>query len=562
LVQQGLTIPQAVQLAMQRFQAGDLAQAESLLRKIISIQPNAELVVNLGVVLDAMGKPRDAAEAYRQAIRLRPDLPEAHNNLGNAHIACGELDEAIASYEQALKIRPDYPQALSHLGNTLKDVGYIRPALDCYERAIQLQPQNAEFDSARLYALHFDPAQDSTSILRQHQSWNQRHALPLAPLQRPHENDRNQSRRLRIGYVSPYFRTHCLALYMIPLFGQCDREQFEIYFYSDMRKPDGVTQRLRPMPHVWRPIAGLPDAAVAQMIRADQIDILVDLTMHMAGGRPKLMALKPAPVQVAWFAYPCTTGISAIDYRLTDPHLDPPGAHDDWYSEKSLRLPDSFWCYDAFGMESDPAAKLPDPLPPPAKRNGFITFGCLNNFCKINAPILDLWARVMQEVNGSRLRLLAPRGQARDRTWKRFAANGISPDRIEFVDFQPRKSYLAEFTKIDLCLDTLPYNGHTTSLDSFWMGVPVVTRVGETVVGRAGVSQLANLGLPELAGADDESFVKIAVELANDLPRLAELHGGLRDRMLASPLCDASKFARGIEATYRQMWNAYISGTR
>jgi protein O-GlcNAc transferase len=261
-----------------------------------------------------------------------------------------------------------------------------------------------------------------------------------------------------------------------------------------------------------------------------------------------VFARKPAPVQVTFAGYPGTTGLSAIDYRLTDPYLDPPGLHDDWYAESSYRLPHSFWCF-------DPEAEEPAVAPLPALQNGFVTFGCLNNFCKINEQVLALWARVLGAVDNSRLLLLANPGSPRQRTLDFFARQGIVSDRVEFCSFRPRHEYLAAYRQIDIGLDTFPYNGHTTSLDSLWMGVPVITLIGQTVVGRAGLSQLSNIGLAELAAATPEDFVHTAVDLAGDRPKLGALRSGLRERLRQSPLMDAEGFARGIEEAYRAMWH-------
>jgi len=285
------------------------------------------------------------------------------------------------------------------------------------------------------------------------------------------------------------------------------------------------------------------------LIRADRIDVLVDLTMHMADGRPLLFARKPAPVQIAWLAYPGTTGIEAIDYRLTDPRLDPPG-HDHQYSERSLRLPDSFWCY-------DPLTDSPSVNALPALTAQHVTFGCLNNPCKLSDRTLAMWSDVLREVGTAHVVLMAPAGNARQRLAERLERQGIDLQRVHVVPFQARADYLKTYHAIDLGLDTFPYNGHTTSLDSFWMGVPVVTRVGSTAVGRGGLSQLFNLGLTELAAHTDDEFVRIAVELASDLPRLAHLRQRLRPRMEQSPLMDARRFTAHVEAAYRQVWQAW-----
>ncbi|MGA2442648.1 MAG: hypothetical protein ABSH08_16970, partial [Tepidisphaeraceae bacterium] len=398
----------------------------------------------------------------------------------------------------------------------------------------------------------FHPGCDARMIYEENRRWNQQHAEPLKKLIQPHANNRDADRRLRIGYVSPDFRDHCQSFFTIPLLSNHDREGFEIFCYADVGRPDAVTERIRGCAQVWRSIPGMTDAEVTRKIREDRIDILVDLTMHMANGRPLIFARKPAPVQVAWLAYPGTTGLSAMDYRLTDPYLDPPGLNDQFYSETSIRLPDTFWCYDPLVTEL-----AVNPLP--AQTNDHITFGCLNNFIKVNEQVLRLWAQVLKTIPRSRFMLLCPEGSHRQPLLDMLQREGISPDRIELIAFRPRPQYLELYHRIDAGLDTFPSNGHTTSLDSFWMGVPVVTLVGQTVVGRAGLSQLTNLGLPELIARTPEEYVRIAANLARNLPRLAELRRTLRGRMQASPLMDAPRFARNVEAAYRQMWRNWCA---
>jgi predicted O-linked N-acetylglucosamine transferase (SPINDLY family) len=289
---------------------------------------------------------------------------------------------------------------------------------------------------------------------------------------------------------------------------------------------------------------------VAELIRQDQIDILVDLALHTAGNRLLVFARKPAPVQVTYLAYAGTSGLSAMDYRLTDPFLDPPGSNDAHYSEKSFRLPKTYWCY---------APTCPEiPVGPlPALLCGEVTFGSLNNFSKITAPVLALWNQVLQAVPGSRLLLYAQEGSHRQRTLERLAQNGIDPQRVRFVGRRPIADYYRGYHEIDIALDPFPFAGGTTSCDTLWMGVPLVSLCGHTAVARAGSSLLSNLGLPELIARTPEDYVRIAAELAGDLPRLAELRSTLRARMEASPLMDAPAFARDIEAAYRQMWRTW-----
>lgn len=461
---------------------GRLSEAEAALRKALNRRPRwPEALNNLSRVLRLQGEKESALDVVRQALAIRPNDSISLTNLGLALCEKGELDEGIAAYRRATEIAPRDAGAWSGLAHASLLAGAVEQSIQYYDRALEAAPSDATAESSRLFAMQFCPGIEAPDLLEAHRAWNEHHAKQWKA--RPHENSADPGRRLRIGYVSPDFRGHCQSLFTIPLLSNHDREQVEVFCYADVARPDGVTQRLRSLDHMWRETTGWDDAKLAEAIGADRIDILVDLTMHMANGRPGVFARKPAPVQVCWLAYPGTTGLAAMDYRLTDPYLDPPGEHDACYTEQSIRLPDTFWCYDPYGMEPDPTLPLAEPGPLPMESNGFVTFGCLNNFCKINDGVLGLWAKVLGELAGSHLRMLAPKGECRRRTLGQLAAAGIEGSRVEFIEFQPRRAYLAEFRGIDIILDTLPYNGHTTSLDSFWMGVPVITRIGSTVAG-------------------------------------------------------------------------------
>lgn len=556
-------------------------QAAVVLRKAVELDPNsAEAAYNFGNALQGIGQLQEAMNEFRRAIALKNDYADAHNNLGNVLKRVGDAGQALSAYEAAIRsapnsvagynnagclyraigrqeeaeailrrglaIDPNHSALLNNLGNVLKDSGQIDAAIECFRRATQLNPSDPEPHGNLAYALSFQ-SDDPQLILDECRRWNDRHAAPLLLRSTRREKDRSTGRRLRIGYVSPDFRVHCQSLFTVPLLSHHDHETFEIFCYSSVEQKDALTARLKEMADVWRDVAHLNDAALCDLIQRDRIDILLDLTMHMSEGRPLLFARKPAPVQVAWLAYPGTTGMDAIDFRLTDPRLDPPGT-DGFYAERSIRLPDSFWCY-------DPLTDGPEVNVLPALANGYVTLGCLNNPCKLTDRTLSLFGKVLAALPDSRLLLLAPPGRPRDLLIKRIQDNGIEAGRVSFVPFQPRSAYLKPYHQIDLGLDTLPYNGHTTSLDSYWMGVPVVTRVAQTCAGRAGLSQLFNLGLTELAAKNDEDFVKIASELGRDLDRLAHLRQTLRERLQCSPLMDGERFARNMEATYLGMWN-------
>ena len=559
-------------------------QSLSACRRAVAINPQSALAqVNLGNILQNTGQYKQAAEAYRRAIELDPNMPFAFNNLGATYCMLHQVKEGIECYHRSLKLAPDSPDTLTNLANALrefdrvdpafaavkkalsinpdyyeahhtlgslyKDSGRITEAMHEYDRALELRPGFRMIDTNRAYLAHYDPARDGSSILQVVRQWNDRYAAPLQSKIHPHDNDRSPDRRLRIGYLSPNFSAHCFGRNMLPLYRQQNHQQFETFFYSDLTRPDEFTKRIGHCADAWRDVAGMTDAKIAEMIRQDRIDILVDHTMHMAYERLLVFAQKPAPVQVTFGAYPAGTGLQTMDYRLSDPWLDPQ-EFEKFYVERTERLPHSFWCYDNEGMS---LADSPPVNPLPATTNGFVTFGCLNNFCKMNGSVLELWRKVLDAVGNSRLLLMAPEGSIRRRLSEFFQ------NRVDFTPRQSRNPYFAIYHRMDIGLDTFPYNGHTTSLDSLWMGVPIVTLIGQTAVGRAGLSQLTNLNMPELAAGSPEEFVAIAANLAGDIPKLRDIRATLRDRMRNSPLMDAAGFASGVEAAFRRMWHQWIN---
>jgi predicted O-linked N-acetylglucosamine transferase (SPINDLY family) len=546
---------------------GRLEEARASLEKAIVLRPRfADAHNNLGTVLKDLGQPEQAIGEFERALEIQPGMAKVMSNLANALRVVRRHDEAIAVYRQALAAGPGRAEIYSNLANALKGQGRLDEALQCLDKAMALAPQSSDVHSNRLFTILYHPGFDAVKILAEEKRFDERHGRPLAQFIAEHKNDRNPDRRLRIGYVSPDFRGHVVGRNILPLIREHDREQFEVFCYDSAPGSDAMTELFRKRADAWRPIQGVDDEAVAEAIRKDRIDILVDLALHTAHNRLPVFARKPAPVQVCFAGYPGGTGLSAMDYRLTDPYLDPPGKHDDEYVERSIRLADSFWCYDpaAMGASGNEAADwngadlAVGELP--ALRNKYVTFGCLNNFGKINDAVFAVWAGVLRAIPDSRLRLIAPAGETRQRTAAEFAELGIESGRIALLDGQPRLQYLQCYREIDLVLDSWPYNGHTTSLDALWMGVPVVSRIGRTVVGRAGFSQLSNLGLADLAADSDEKFQELALRLAGDLDRLEELRRSLRQRMLDSPLTNAKRFARNIEAAYREVWRNWCNG--
>jgi len=540
-----MTIEESFAQALRHQLEGRLAEAEAGYRVIRAREPaNPAVEFNLGIVLRQLGRLEEAVDAYKSALALNPRFPEAHNNLGNALLALGRVDDSIVSLKSALAQRPGFADAWNNLGAALKEQGQIEQAVACLENAVRLQPENASFHSNCVFSQHYRVGMTPADLLRVASHWNEVHARSLAPRKSPALRSVAADGRLRVGYVSANFKTHCQALFTVPLLTKHDHSRHQIVCYSDVTDPDDVTVQLQSAADDWREIAGLPDEQVAELIRQDGIDVLVDLTLHMSHNRLLVFARKPAPIQVTWLGYPGTTGLTMMDYRLSDPWLDPEGVGDACYSERIYRLPETFWCY-------EPLTDKPTVNPLPATSNGFVTFGSFNNFCKVNHAVLALWAQVLAAVPHSRLVLLAPPGQARADVIGRL---GIEPERVEFVCFQPRLQYLEQYHRIDIGLDTSPYNGHTTSMDSLWMGVPVLTLRGQTVVSRAGHSLLANLGLQDWVTDSPTTFVERAVALARGLAELASLRAGLRARMEKSPLMDAARFAKTIENAYWQFY--------
>jgi protein O-GlcNAc transferase len=412
-----------------------------------------------------------------------------------------------------------------------------------------------------VYTLLFHPNRNS-QLAHELQRWSVFHARPIHPLDRGRNIDTTPGRRLKIGYVSPDFRHHCAASFLLPLLAWHDHEQFEIHCFAGVIRPDDMTERFIALADRWHRTIGWSDEEMARQIREQKIDILVDCTLHMAGSRLLVFARKPAPLQITWLGYPGSTGLSAIDYRFTDPHLESLDARAD--AEEPYRLPETFWCYDPLQERSGfgDAGKRPlDGNEPPYQSKGFITFGCLNNFCKINERLLRTWARVLRAVPTSRLILLAPAGSPRRWVLEVLGTEQIECSRVQFESSRSRPDYLRLYHQIDIALDSFPYNGHTTSLDALWMGVPVVTLAGASPVSRAGVCQLTNLDLPELIAHDAGQFVEIAASLAADLARLRELRKTLRDRMEHSPLMDANRFARNMEKAYRELWQRMVQNS-
>ena len=448
------------------------------------------------------GKLDEAVAAYRQAIGLKPDYAEAHSNLGNALKEQGKLDEAVAAYRQAIGIKPDFAEAHSNLGIALKDQGKLDEAVAAYRQAIGIKPDYAEAYSNLLFCLNYDDKSTADHLFAAHREWDERYGRQAS---RPtaYANDREVGRRLKIGYVSPDFREHSVAYFVEPLLKGHDRQAVEVFCYAEVKRPDTVTAHLQGLADHWLVTVGLSDDELAERIRTDGIDILVDLAGHTANNRLRVFARKPAPVQVTWLGYPNTTGLEAIDYRLVDAVTDPVGEADAWASETLVRLEGGFLCYG--GLKD-----APEPTVPPCLKTGTVTFGSFNNPAKVSAATFDAWATLLSRLPQARLLLKGkPFADAATRALflARLGERGVAAERVELVAWLPgAAAHLALYHRVDIALDPFPYNGTTTTCEALWMGVPVVTLRGDRHAGRVGASLLSQIGLTDLIANSVEEY--------------------------------------------------------
>ncbi|MDB5313440.1 MAG: yrrB 3 [Gemmataceae bacterium] len=503
---------------------------------------------NLGLALAAKGDYEGAVPELELALKLRPDYPDAHNSLGVALEALGRADEAQDHYRRATELRSEFADAWSNLGTSLTEQGRVPEAVDALRKALALRP-DPRTGSNLLLALGYQSGPTPEDLRSEHAAWAARYADPLPRLGPPRRPAGDPNRRLKVGYVSGDFRAHTAAGLIELLLTHHDRNQVHVTCYPNVTRADETTDRLRRLADTWRPVTGLSDGEAAETVRADEIDVLVDLSGHTAGNRLQVFARRPAPVQLTMFGYPCTTGVKAIDYRVSDPFADPPGETETLYTEAILRLPEVAWAY-------HPPAAAPSPTALPSQARRTFTFGCLNNPAKLSDACVETWARVLQAVPRSRLVLLAGRSaEAARATTERFTQLGVMADRLELVYRLPAGEYFEAYQPLDLALDPFPYNGGVTTCDALWMGIPVLTVAGRDYRSRQGVSILNNLGLPEFVADSPDKLVELAAIWSEQRAGLADLRGSLREMVESCPLTQGVKYVRNLEAAYRTAWH-------
>ena len=565
-------------------QAGNVAEAQRLYREILDLAPDyADAHFLLGCIEHETGRHQEAIPHLRNALRVdgknlhfQLTLGQAHyalghwhealvyfqnaagigadnlqcwTNLGCAYEKLGRLDEASQSFEKALALAPDSPPVLNNVALSLKDRGRIDEALVYYRRLRELAPEVDVFFSNYLYSLSYSARHSPAEVYQAHVEFDQYFGTGRHGVRAPPATDRDPDRRLRIGYFSPDLRAHPVAVFLEGVLAHHDASAVEVFCYHLYPRSDAVSERLKLLCGHWVECATLDDEALARRIEEDRIDVLVDLAGHTGDNRLPVLGLKPAPVIATWLGYQNTTGLKTVDYFITDAACDPPGV-ERFRTETVYRLPGAQWCYER------PSVDVPvSPLP--AAGDGHVRFASFNNAAKLADDMLRLWAQILQRVERSSLLLWGAGDELAERVRQVMRNAGTDPARLEFSRRTSFGEQLAMHQRTDIALDTFPYGGITTTFNSLWMGVPVLTRVGETSFSRSSFSILSALGLQDWSATTPQALLDLAVRKASDLTALARLRAELRPRLEASPLMDGPAFARKLEHAYREMWQAY-----
>src|SRR6266404_5624726 len=537
--------------------AGATAQAGTGVAADPAPPPSASELINEGLRQRQRADAAAARPYFERAAQIEPNSHVPWFMLGNVASELGDLDAAAAHYEHARDLHPSDHVIRYNLGLNELSRGYIDTAIEELRAACGLNPTYLQAQSSHIMALHssdrISPEQIAAAIRDCGERFSLEHPASAPTAVR---SVTGHPERLRVGFVSGDFRTHSVAHFFEPILSARDRGAFTYVLYSNFHLGDAVTERLRACADDWREVWQLTDDALIERIRTDRVDILVDLSGHTASNRLAVFARRAAPVQVSYLGYPASTGLATMDYRITDAVTDPPAPADDWHCEQLLRLPDTQWCFRPFGTP-----ELPGPLP--ARDAGFVTFGSFNNLTKVSDTLLGCWVQILVNLPTSRLRLTRIRSAQRAaEIIALFGQSGVAPERIECVPYVNDPPYGQQFTGVDIALDNYPYNGVTTTCESLYVGVPVVSLYGRNGVSRSGLSLLGTLGLSELAASTPEQYVEIAVALGSDLSRLEQLRASLRARFEQSSLRDEKRFAANFEELLRVAWQQHLERSK
>ena len=508
----------------------------------------------LGLVYLDLRDVARASDEIELSLKLNDSNAATWSALAGVRNEQQRFHDAESYWRKALELAPESYMYLHNIAGSIKGLGRADESELLYRRSVDIARSNSGIHSNRLINLLCTTGYTPEEIYRAHQEWEQACAHSLQQNISPFANSPDCGRPLRIGYVSGDFRCHPVAFFIQPILLHHDTANYEIHLYANVQQPDYITDQIKQIGCIWHDISRDEDEDVCESIRADGIDILVDLGGHTKDGRLLVFARKPAPVQVTWLGYANTTGLTTIDYRITDEIADPPRTTEHLHSETLFRLPRSFISYNA-------PINPPDVGTLPAERNGYVTFGAFNNFAKTNEPLFSLWANILKQVPGSRLlmKVLGSRYEPLSSyIYGQFERNGISRERIILHEWASDiMAHLELFNQVDIALDAYPYNGTTTTCEALFMGVPVVSLSGRAHVSRVGASLLTNAGFPELIAESKVEYVAKAVELADDITRLEQYRASLRSIVSQSPVMDTELFTRTLETAYREMWTAW-----
>lgn len=544
-------------LGNEYFFAGRYDEALASYRQGTDLRPDYANAHNgLGGALLAQGNYTDALASFDRAIALDARHAEAWNGRGHALVELRRPREALAAYDRARALKPDLDDSqLAHRGRALQMLGRHREAIDHFRRNMECQPDKPASMSQFLFSLNYLDDLTAEQIFAWHRQFGERFETPLKPAWREHCNRPDPERRLRIGFVSADLRRHSVGTFMDGVFKSlATGHELELVAYANQRKDDAVTERLRPHFVLWRDIHGLSDEVTAEQVRADGIDILVDLSGHTRGNRLLVFARKPAPVQASYLGYYASTGLTAMDYFIGD-RWQMPEDEPSRFTETRFRTPGHHLCF-------TPPAQAVEAGPLPALGNGHITFANFSNLAKVSDSTVACWSTILAKLPNSRLFLKAAEFDQEDgRTaiLERFGRHGIGPERLILEGKSSFEDYLACYQRVDIALDPFPLVGGTVTMQSLWMGVPILTLYGDRHCSRNGSGIMRELGLPEWVTFSSAEYVERAVALAADLTALASVRAGLRERLLTSSLCDAPRFAHDLAASFRAMWRNWCA---
>lgn len=528
-------------------------EAAEYYHQALELEPdNAGIYYNLGNVLHFLDRNEEAVSWYQKALAIKPDFIEVHNHLGNALRKLGRLEEAEASLRLALKLNADVSGVHNNLGNVLMDLGRLDEAEASFRHALKLKPNYFVAHSNLLFVQNYSACHDIDSHLELARSYGRMVGKDVAA-RFTSWNCPQPAKPLRVGLVSGDFNNHPVGFFLEDVLAHVDASRIELIAYCTQRKCDDLTARIMPFFSEWRQLEGLDDESAAHLIHKDGVHVLIDLAGHTAYNRLPVFAWKPAPVQVSWLGYSSTTGVPEIDYILGNPYSTP-SKESHHFTETIWRLPETSLCFSFPDLNLD-VAQLP------ALSNGFITFGCFNNLAKLNDGVLSVWSNILKALPTSRLFLKNKQlgeSSARMEIINRFAAYGVSKDRLFLEGRSPRLEYLRAYNRVDIVLDPFPFPGGTTTVEGLWMGVPFVTKRGDRFISHQGEMIAQNTGLlSEWIAKDDEEYLAKAIYFSSNLEYLAGLRTLFRRHLRLSPLFNAPRFARHLEQALWGMWDRF-----